>query len=377
MLKLKEEAAKCMLCAEPPCTHACLKGFDPAAMVRSVFFENEENAAGHIDKARCALCGGDCEKACIHYDRAVRIREMAEKLPDAEKKHADISIDFCGIKCENPFFLSSSVIASGYEMCAKALKAGWAGLVYKTIGYFMPKEASPRFASAVETAGSHFEGFRNIEQISEHTVEYDMDVLRRLKRDFPSKVIVASIMGSTDEEWEALARLSTEAGCDMIECNFSCPHMTAKGLGADIGTDPEMVARYTKIVKKASGIPVLAKMTPNITNMEIPALAAAESGADGIAAINTIKSLTGFDLSEMSSQPSVNGRSSVSGYSGNAVKPIALRFIYDMASCGKLRKVPLSGIGGIQTWRDAADFIAIGCANVQVTTAVMQYGYRL
>ncbi len=377
MLKLREEAGRCLLCAEPVCTKSCKHGYDPAAMVRSVWFENKENAASHVNAVVCASCPGECEKSCIHYDRNIRIKEMIAQLPEPEEKHADLSIEFCGIKCENPFFLSSSVVASGYEMCAKALEMGWAGIVYKTVSPFMPKEASPRFACVSDGQETHFEGFRNIEQISEHTVEYDIDVLRRLKKDFPSKVIAASIMGSTDEEWANLAHLCTEAGLDFIECNFSCPHMTAKGLGADVGTNPDLVGHYTKIVKENSEIPVLAKMTPNITNMEIPAAAAVKNGADGIAAINTIKSITGIELSSMAPQPAVNGMSAVSGYSGNAVKPIALRFIHDMAVCEELKGIPISGMGGIETWKDAAEFIALGCTNVQVTTAVMQYGYRI
>ena len=377
MIKIREEASRCLLCAEPMCTKACKNGYNPAAAVRSVWFRNEKNAAVHIDKEKCAACAGECESACVHYDRKIRIREIIDKLPPPQREHADLGVTFCGVKCENPFFLSSSVVASGYDMCAKALEMGWAGIVYKTIGRFMPKEASPRFATVSDNGGAHFEGFRNIEQISEHTLEYDLDVLKRLKRDYPSKIIVASIMGSTDEEWAELARLCTEIGCDIIECNFSCPHMTARGLGADVGTNSSLVEKYTKIVKEASGIPVLAKMTPNITNMEIPAIAAMKAGADGIAAINTIKSITGISLPTMASEPAVEGKSCVSGYSGDAVKPIALRFIYDMKSCDELKNVPVSGMGGIESWRDAAEFISLGCTNVQVTTSVMQYGYRI
>lgn len=377
MLKIREEAGRCLLCERASCTAACEGKMDPAAMVRSVWFHNEAGAAAHIDKNAEDALWDAAENACIQYDRKIRLREIAQQLPPASQEHVDLGIDFCGVHCENPFFLSSSVVASGYEMCAKALDMGWAGIVYKTIGRFMPKEASPRFSSGVKSNGSHFEGFRNIEQISEHTLEYDLDVLRRLKENYPTKVIVASIMGSSEDEWRELGKLCTEAGCDIIECNFSCPHMTAKGLGADVGTNPELVERYTKLVKETAGVPVLAKMTPNITNMEIPAMAAVRSGADGIAAINTIKSITGFDWTSKIPEPAVEGKSEVSGYSGNAVKPIALRFIHDMKTCPQLADVPISGMGGIENWEDAADFIALGCTNVQVTTAVMQYGYRI
>ena len=153
--------------------------------------------------------------------------------------------------------------------------------------------------------------------------------------------------------------------------------MVGEGLGSDVGQSPELVRAYTAAAKRGTKLPVLAKMTPNIGNMEVPAIAAKEGGADGIAAINTIKSLTRIDLDTMVSCPSVNGKCSVSGYSGKAVKPIALRFIHDMAVCPELSGMPLSGIGGIESWHDALEFIALGCENIQVTTAVMQYGYRI
>ena len=190
-------------------------------------------------------------------------------------------------------------------------------------------------------------------------------------------MIVGSIMGADEEEWTQLARLCTEAGCDIIECNFSCPQMTAEGMGSDVGINPELVARYTAAAKRGTDRPVLAKMTPNIINMEVPAVAAVEAGADGLAAINTVKSITGFDLPSMAPQPAVDAKSAVSGYSGKAVKPIALRFVRDLAAYPQLKGVPISGIGGIETWHDAAEFLALGCTNVQVTTAVMEYGYRI
>lgn len=325
----------------------------------------------------CSECGGNCEKACIHYDFPVRIREIIKLLPEkTESRKADLSIDFCGVKCENPFFLSSSIVAGSYEMCASALKAGWGGIVYKTIGFIVPKEVSPRFSST-EKEGTAFIGFKNLEQISEHPYIENFEALRRLKNEFPTKVIVSSIMGQTDDEWTELARLSEEYGADIVECNFSCPHMSANGLGSDVGENPALVKQYTECVRKGTKLPVLAKMTPNLSHIEIPAAAAKEGGADGIAAINTIKSVTEINLDTLVSYPSVSGKSAVSGYSGKAVKPIALKFITDLAKSEKLSGIPLSGMGGIETWRDAAEFIVAGCSNIQVTTAVMQYGYRI
>ncbi len=368
-MKINEEAARCLLCENAACTAACKKGCDPARAIRAVRFENEKGA-GCFFKGECSECDGECESACIHYDRPIRIRQIAERVGTAEKAKTDLSVDFCGVHFENPFILSSSVVASNYEMIAKAFEAGWAGVCYKTIGYYLPEEVSPRF-DAVGKEGTPFIGFRNMEQISDHTLEENLEIFRRLKKNYPNKVIVASIMGQNDEEWTKLAALCEEAGADIIECNFSCPHMSAHGMGSDVGQDPELVRRYTELTKKGTKLPVLAKMTPNISHIEVPALAASEGGADGIAAINTIKSVTTSVSAE------VSGKNTVSGYSGKAVKPIALRFIHDMAVYPPLNNIPLSGMGGIETWRDALDFLSLGCGNLQVTTAVMQYGYRI
>lgn len=381
MLRINEEAARCLLCADAACTKECGKGMKPGRAVRAVRFENTVAAVDFLDSDVCSGCEGSCESACIHYDIPIRIREMAAKLKEYKRKGADsfepdLSINFCGVHCENPFFLSSSIVAGDYEMCARALEAGWGGVVFKTVGFFMPDEVSPRFDITGEH-GRPFDGFKNLEQISEHSLEYNLDVFRRLKKNYPDKVLIASIMGQTDEEWTELSRLVTEAGADIIECNFSCPQMTEKGMGSDVGQSPELVRKYTELVKKGTNIPVLAKMTPNIGNMEIPAAAAAKGGADGIAAINTIKCILGVDESSFVSQPPVAGKCSVSGYSGKAVKPIALRFISDLAHCRELEGLELSGMGGIESWKDAFDFIALGCRNIQVTTAVMQYGYRI
>ena len=251
-----------------------------------------------------------------------------------------------------------------------------AGVAFKTIGTFVPEETSPRFA-ALEKESNPFVGFKNIEQISDHTLEENIAYLRKLKKDYPSKVIIASIMGQYEEEWTILARKMEEAGADIIECNFSCPHMSGEGLGSDVGTNPELVAAYTRATRKGTSLPILAKMTPNIIHMEIPAIAAIQAGANGIAAINTIKSVMNVGLHSFGTAPNVSGKSAVGGYSGKAVKPIALRFIHEMKSTKELENVPISGMGGIETWRDAAEFIALGCETIQVTTAVMQYGYRI
>jgi dihydropyrimidine dehydrogenase (NAD+) subunit PreA len=208
-----------------------------------------------------------------------------------------------------------------------------------------------------------------MEQLSENPVEEDFNILHRLKQDYPTKVIIASIMGQDEEEWITLAKMTEEAGCDAVELNFSCPQMKYEGMGSDVGQSPELVKTYTACVKSHVKIPVISKMTPNITHVAEPAEACADAGADAISAINTIKSVT------MDAGAEVAGQRTVSGYSGRAVRPIALRHILELAQMPK--KTELSGIGGIETWRDALEFIQLGCSNVQVCTAVMQYGYRI
>jgi dihydropyrimidine dehydrogenase (NAD+) subunit PreA len=288
----------------------------------------------------------------------------------------DLSIDFLGIRCENPFFLSSSPVANNAEQISKALDAGWGGVFYKTVGMKGMDECSPRFDTL--TNGSQpWNGFKNMEQISEMSLEQNVEEIRKLKKKYPNKVIGVSIMGSTEEEWIKITEAVTEAGADMLELNFSCPQMTSHAMGSDVGQNPDLVRQYTKAVVEHTHLPVVAKMTPNITKMTVPAIAAAEGGAHGISAINTMKSITNIDLDNITGKPVVNGKSSISGFSGNAVKPIALRFITEMNQCDDLQSVQFSGIGGIETWQDALEYILLGCRNVQVTTAVMQYGYRI
>ncbi len=382
-ISIIEEAGRCLLCHDAPCTKACPHGIEPDKAIRAIRFENQLGASNLLpDTLPCKSCTSkECMGACVKakINAPIAIDEMMDVISDykkIEKADVDLSIDFCGVHCENPFFLSSSVVASNYEMVAKAFDMGWAGAVFKTIGTFIPDEVSPRF-DVLSKESLPFVGFKNIEQISDYSLEDNVQFLKRLKKEYPGKIIVASIMGQNEDEWTELAKIMTQADVDIIECNFSCPHMAANGLGSDVGQSPELVALYTKATLRGTHLPVLAKMTPNIGNMELPAMAAKKAGASGIAAINTIKSIMNVDLETFSSGPDVLGRTSVGGYSGKAVKPIALRFIQSMKSCPELADAPISGMGGIETWRDAAEFMALGCENVQITTAVMQYGYRI
>lgn len=378
----REQVTRCLLCANGPCEIACPNNVKVSKIIRSIRFDNKEGAREYLgDTNPCLTCTDrSCEKQCLRnrIDNTMKIADLITKLEPQSKvrEDVDISVDFCGVRCENPFFLSSSIVGSNYEMIAKAFDMGWAGVAFKTIGMFVPDEVSPRFDTLTKESNP-FVGFKNIEQISDHTLEENLGYMRELKKKYPSKVILASIMGRNEDEWTYLAKVCTEAGADIIECNFSCPHMSGVGLGSDVGTNHELVAQYTKATRKGTSLPILAKMTPNITNMEIPAIVAIENGATGLAAINTVKSVLNVNLNSFASGPDVMGKSAVGGYSGKAVKPIALRFIHDMRVNPKLKSVPISGMGGIETWRDAAEFMAMGCETIQVTTAVMQYGYRI
>ena len=366
-----EEARRCLLCQDAPCTKACRTG-DPARAIRAIRFDNHKPALQWVKDCTDADLER-AEQACIHYNWPLRIKEMLRSIhpDDVDDSHyPQLNIDFCGIPCENPFFLASSAVCTNYEMVARAFDAGWAGVFYKTICMQEIQEVSPRF-DAMHSIAVHgdFYGFRNMEQLSENPMAMDFDILRRLKQNYPTKVVIASIMGQTEEEWMALARMAEEAGCDAVELNFSCPQMKHKGMGSDVGQSPELVRTFTACVKGIVKIPVIPKMTPNITHITEPAGACVEAGADAISAINTIKSVT------MSVEAEVAGQQTVSGYSGRAVRPIALRHILELAKMDK--RVELSGVGGIETWRDAMEFIQLGCSNVQVCTAVMQYGYRI
>lgn len=288
----------------------------------------------------------------------------------------DLSIEFLGVKFPNPFCLSASPVGNCYDMCAKAYKSGWGGVVFKTIGFFIADEVSPRF-DKLDKEDTPFVGFKNMEQIAEHPLEENLRDMKRLKHDFPDQVLIASIMGSNEKEWEDLARLAEETGAEILELNFSCPQMTSHAMGSDVGTNPDLCRKYCAAVRRGSKLPIIAKMTPNITDMCPTAIASIEGGANAIAAINTIKSICNIDLNRHIGMPIIDGKSSISGYSGKAVKPIALRFIQQLRQNEKLKDVPISGIGGIETWQDAAEFILLGCTNLQVTTSIMQYGYRI
>ena len=372
------EIHKCLLCHDAPCIKM-YKNINPERIIRAIKFKNKKGARSFIkDEQACLEKEINCNEKCpINVDIDNIIKNLINDTDVINStENIDISTEVCGIKLENPFLLSSSIVGSKYEMCKRAFEHGWAGVATKTICMMPIHESSPRFSALKDWDGS-FLGFKNIEQLSEHSVEENMEMIRRLKKDFPTKVVIASIMGRNEEEWEYLTKEVTKAGADLIELNFSCPNMKQEGTGSDVGQNPKLVEEYTKIVRDNTNIPILAKMTPNITDMCIPAIAAKKGGANGIAAINTIKSITNVDMATLVPEPQVKGKSSLGGYSGQAIKPIALRFIAEMANSKELNNMCYSGMGGIYTWKDAVEFMLLGCTNVQVTTSVMEYGYRI
>ena len=380
----RSDAANCVLCGGARCESVCSVKL-PAKILRGIWFDNSRSTAADLPEDNpCINCSAPCEEACVRSGR-VPIRELIMKLYTDIRSGLDVPVpsdysrlkaDFCGIELENPFLLSSSVVASTYDMCARAFEAGWAGAAFKTICSLDIHEASPRF-SAIKGINGEIIGFKNIEQLSDHSVAENMEIFRKLKQNYPSKFILASIMGKDEAEWEELAGLCEQNGADAVELNFSCPNMAEGGLGSDIGQIPELVEQLTRAAKRGCSIPVLAKLTPNVASMIPAGEAAMRGGANGIAAINTIKSITGVNPHTYVAAPAVHGMSALGGYSGNAVKPIALRFVSELAGDNELKGMHISGMGGIETWKDALEFILLGCGSVQVTTAVMQYGYRI
>jgi len=286
---------------------------------------------------------------------------------------ADLSIDFCGVKSPNPFWLASAPPTNTGAQIKRAFDAGWGGAVWKTLGNPIVNTSS-RFG-AVNYGSTRMMGLNNIELITDRPLEVNLREMEDVKKHYPDNVVVASLMVDTKAEWHEIVKKVQDVGADMLELNFGCPHgMCERGMGSAVGAEPEVLKAIVGWVMEVAKVPVIIKLTPNVGDITVPALAALEAGADAVSLINTVKSIVGVDLDRMVPYPVVGNASSNGGYCGPAVKPIALHML------GQVSRVfpkPISGIGGISNWRDAAEFMVLGSTSVQVCTAVMHYGYRI
>lgn len=289
---------------------------------------------------------------------------------------ADLSINLAGIKSPNPFWLASAPPTnSGYQVM-RAFEAGWGGAVWKTLGDPIINLSS-RFAG-LKVGNRRMLGINNIELITDRPLEDNLREMREVKRKFPDRAVVASLMMEPKRErWHELVKRVQDVGVDGFELNFGCPHgMSERGMGSAVGQVPELVEKNTEWVAEVSEVPVIVKLTPNITDIRDTARAAVQGGADAISLINTINSLIGVDLDTWYPIPHVDGKGAHGGYCGPAVKPIALHMVADCARDPQIG-VPISGIGGISTWQDAVEFMLMGATGVQVCTAVMNHGFRI
>lgn len=290
-----------------------------------------------------------------------------------------LTIEFAGVKFPNPFTLASAPPTTTGEMIMRAYEAGWGGAIIKTVGPAHERidNVSPRFAS-LNAGNRRMFGFENIELISDRPLEVWLEECRRIKDRFPEHVLIGSIMaaGGAEADWKELTRLFQDAGVDMIECNLGCPHgMPERGMGSACSQNPEITGNIARWVTEVARVPMIIKLSPNVTDITVPARAAITAGAHAVSAINTVNVLMGVDIEDFSVSPSVKGRTTYGGYSGVAIKPMALKAVSDIAR--KFPDFPISATGGIATWKDAVEFLAVGATNLQVCTEVMLRGFGI
>ena len=289
---------------------------------------------------------------------------------------ANLQSNLAGIKSPNPFWLASAPPTnSGYQVM-RAFQAGWGGAVWKTLGTPIVNVTS-RFAG-LDYKQNKMIAMNNIELITDRPLDENLREIAECKKAFPDRAIVASLMEVCEQRaWHELVKRVQEVDIDGFELNFGCPHgMSERGMGAAVGQHADLIAQISEWVKEVARVPVIVKLTPNVTDVRWAARGAAAGGADAISLINTINSLMGVDLETLNPVPHVDGKSSHGGYCGPAVKPIALHMVNECARDPQVN-LPISGIGGIETWRDAAEFVVLGATNVQVCTAVMHHGFRI
>ncbi len=293
---------------------------------------------------------------------------------------ADLRCEFAGISSPNPFWLASAPPTDKEYNVRRAFEAGWGGVVWKTLGLdpHIVNVNGPRYG-AVWGADRRLLGLNNIELITDRPLQVNLDEIKAVKRDWPDRAMVVSLMVPCDEEsWRSILPLVEETGADGVELNFGCPHgMSERGMGSAVGQVPEYIEMVTRWCKAHTRMPVIVKLTPNITDIRKPAEAAHRGGADAVSLINTINSITSVNLDLFAPEPMIDGKGAHGGYCGPAVKPIALNMVAEIARSPVTARMPISGIGGITTWRDAAEFMALGAGNVQVCTAAMTYGFKI
>lgn len=288
---------------------------------------------------------------------------------------ADLRTNLAEIKSPNPFWLASAPPTnSGYQIM-KAFDAGWGGAVWKTLGVPVVNVSS-RYG-AVNYRDKRMVGFNNIELITDRPLRDNLREISEVKKRFPDHAVIASLMVETREEWHQIVRDVENAGADGIELNFGCPHgMCERGMGSAVGQEPKVLQMIVEWVKEVAKVPVITKLTPNISDITRPARAARAGGSDAISLINTIQSIVGVDIDNYVPYPIVDGKSTNGGYCGPAVKPIALNMVKNCTQHPEVN-LPISGIGGVENWRDAVEFILLGATSVQVCTAVMHFGFGI
>jgi dihydropyrimidine dehydrogenase (NAD+) subunit PreA len=294
---------------------------------------------------------------------------------------ADLSTTFAGIASPNPFWLASAPPTDKAYNVNRAFEAGWGGVVWKTLGEDGPPIVNvngPRYG-ALLTPDRRMLGFNNIELITDRPLQTNLDEIAHVKRDWPDRALVVSLMvPCTEGAWKDILAKVDDTGCDAVELNFGCPHgMSERGMGSAVGQVPEYIEMVTAWCKQWSRLPVIVKLTPNVASIRGPAAAAKKGGADAVSLINTINSIMGVDPATLTMSPSTGGMGSHGGYCGPAVRPIALNMVADIGRSPETAGIPVSGIGGIGSWRDALDYIALGAGNVQVCTAAMVYGFKI
>jgi dihydropyrimidine dehydrogenase (NAD+) subunit PreA len=292
---------------------------------------------------------------------------------------ADLSVDFAGIRSPNPFWLASAPPSNSGMQVHRAFEAGWGGAVWKTIGAPV-LNVSNRYG-AWHYGGQKMLAINNVELISDRPLELNLREIAEVKRTWPDRAVVVSAMvESKPETWHDIIGRIQDTGADGIELNYGCPHgMSERGMGSAVGQVPEYCEKITRWVMEVAKIPVIVKLTPNISDIVMPARAAVAAGANAVSLINTLNSIIGVDLDTLEITPNIGGKGGHGGYAGPAVKPIALNMLAALGrdSVIAASKLPISGMGGISTWRDAAEFLLLGAGNLQVCTAVMHYGFRI